>query len=85
MRIAWTDGLLFACTYSPRHPDLALDGVARTVTVNTSDAVSVPMTNCDSPVSTLLITPAGPWRVIDQFCMGWIYQSLLDDAAAKCL
>jgi len=31
--------------------------------------VSVPITNCDSPVSTVLITPAGPWRVIDQVCI----------------
>ncbi len=33
MTIVWTDGQLFACTYSPRHPDLALEGVARTVTI----------------------------------------------------
>jgi hypothetical protein len=34
VRIVWTDGPLFACTYSPRQPNLALDGVARTVTIN---------------------------------------------------
>ncbi len=39
MRIVWTDGQLFACTYSPRHPDLALDGVARTVTLETLSAL----------------------------------------------
>ena len=33
MRIVWTDWQLFACTYSPRHTDLTLVGVARTVTV----------------------------------------------------
>ena len=48
-------------------------------------AVSVPITNCDSPVSTVLITPSGPWRVIDQVCISGIYQSPLNDASVKCL
>ena len=35
-------------------------------TVNTSEAVSAPITNCDSPASTALRIPEAPWRVIDQ-------------------
>ena len=57
---------LVQSSFADPHPRVAwCDAIA----LNTSLAVSVPITNCDSPVSTELRIPAGPRRAIDQVCI----------------